>query len=186
MSDPVDIQKPVVVRTMSKRTVRRISAFFGLLLVVFAVLFATRRPIRMSMKTAVSLLTSKPAPSTSGIIHYGNKVLLASCSWHFVIVNFFTSLCVPYQNEELGLAKFAQEHQKAADATVSGVDFNDATSSASGFPHRYDATYQAVPDSAGQIALLYGLTLRSQSYLEVPKGVILNEIVEPINQSPLD
>ncbi len=186
MNDPVDIQKPVVVRTMSKRTVRRISAFFGLFLVAFAVLFATKIPIRMNMQTAVSFLTSKPAPSISGIIHYGNKVLLADYSAHFVLVDFLASSCVQSHAGESGLSKFAQEYQKVGDFTVLDMVFSDVNSMDLNFMKRDDATYQAVVDSAGQIAFSHWVTQSAQSYLVPPNSVVLTEIIGPMNQSPLD
>lgn len=139
------------------------------------------------MQTIASPLIGKKAPPINGIsLTTGKKVSLASFEGRFVFVNFFASWCVPCNDEMPGLVKFAKEHQKVGDATVLGVAFNDSNSSALAFLHRYGATYQAVSDPNGQIALSYGMAQPPLSYLVAPNGVILTEVVGPINQIELD
>lgn len=173
-----------VVRVGSKKAIRRIAVLVALVFVAFAVLLATRKPV--SMQTIASPLISHQAPSIDGVTLTGEKASLASYSGRFVLINFFASWCIPCQKEESGLVKFAQDHQRVGDAAVLGVAFNDPNSSALAFLKHYGATYQAVTDPNGQIALSYGVAQPPQSYLVAPNGVILTEIIGPINQGSLD
>jgi len=153
----------------------------GLFLVGFAILLATRKPV--SMQTVASPLINKAAPAITGTSLDGKEVSLASYSGRFVLVNFFASWCAPCQDEEKALVQFSNSNQ---DVSVLGVVFDDVNSSAISFLRRYGANYQALSDPNGQIALSYGVAQPPQTYLISPNGVILTEIVGPVNLSALN
>jgi len=165
----------------SKKTVRIIASLLGVFLIGFAVLLASRKPV--SMQTVASPLINRTAPAISGTSLDGKKVSLASYSGKFVLVNFFASWCIPCQDEEKALVQFADNNQGVA---VLGVVFDDVNSSAADFLKRFGAAYQAVSDPKGQIALSYGVSQPPQTYLISPSGVILTEIIGPVNLSSLD
>ncbi len=177
----MDRQLEDVTRKSARKTVRILAIAVGACLVGFSILLATRRPV--SMQTVASPLINKTAPPISATTLAGKKLSLSSYSGHFVLVNFFASWCTPCQQEEKALVQFSNTNQ---DVRVLGVVFNDITSSAKNFLSRNGATYQAVTDPNGQIALSYGVSDPPQSYLISPKGVILTEIVGPVNLSSLD
>lgn len=164
-----------------KKTVRIIALVVAVCLVGFAVLLATRKPV--NMQTVPSPLINKPAPPISGAALDGQPVSLASYSGRFVLVNFFASWCTPCHDEEKALVTFASTNK---DVSVLGVAYDDAASSAKGFLSEYGAKYQAIADLNGQVALAYGVSEPPQSYLISPNGVILTEIVGPVNLASLD
>ncbi len=165
----------------SRKTIRIIATVMGICFVGFAILLATRKPV--SMQSVASPLINRTAPPISGTSLDGNKVSLASYPGQFILVNFFASWCTPCQDEEKALVQFANSNQGVS---VLGVVYDDLNSSAAGFLHRYGATYQAVSDAKGQIALSYGVSQPPQTYLISPSGVILTEIIGPVNLSSLD
>ncbi|MDA8080641.1 MAG: TlpA disulfide reductase family protein [Actinomycetota bacterium] len=165
----------------SRKTIRIIAIVVGICLVGFAILLATRKPV--SMQSVASPLINRTAPQILGTSLDGKKVSLASYRGQFVLVNFFASWCTPCQDEEKALVQFANSNQGVS---VLGVVFDDLNSSAAGFLHRYGATYQAVSDAKGQIALSYGVSQPPQTYLISPSGVVLTEIIGPVNLPSLD
>lgn len=181
MSNQVDGNVPKR-KSGKKKTIRNISVSVGVLMVAFAVLLATRKPI--NMQTVPSPLLNKPAPPVSGTTLRNKELSLASYKGKFVLLNFFASWCTPCHTEEKDLAEFASLHQRSV--AVLGVPYNDANSSARQFLSSYGANYQAVTDPRGQIALEYGVTSPPQTYLISPKGTILTEIIGPVNLNSLD
>lgn len=167
--------------TKRRKTVRIVAIVTGVCLVGFSVFLATRKPV--SMQTVASPLINKVAPPISGATLGGKRIALGSYSGRFVLVNFFASWCTPCQDEENALVQFARTNQ---DVNVLGVVFDDVNSSARNFLQRYGASYQAVSDPNGQIALSYGVSQPPQTYLISPKGVILTEIIGPVNLTSLD
>ncbi len=167
--------------TKRKKTVRIFAIVAGVCLVAFSVFLATRKPV--SMQTVASPLINKVAPPISGTTLGGERIALGAYYGRFVLVNFFASWCTPCQDEESALVQFARTNQ---DVSVLGVVFNDVNSSARSFLQHYGASYQAINDPNGQIALAYGVSQPPQTYLISPKGVILTEIIGPVNLSSLD
>lgn len=165
-----------------KKTIRNISVLVGVLMVAFAILLATRKPI--NMQTVSSPLLNKPAPIVSGVTLSNKELSLNSYKGKFVLLNFFASWCTPCHVEEQDLVKFASQHQRSV--AVLGVPYDDANSSARQFLGSYGANYQAVADPQGQIALAYGVTSPPQTYLISPKGTILTEIIGPVNLNSLN
>lgn len=186
MSDPIDgrvpTKKPGTKKPGTRKTIRNISILVGLVMVGFAVLLATRKPV--SMQTVSSPLLDKPAPVVSGITLGNKEFSLASYKGRFVLLNFFASWCTPCHAEEKDLVNFASNHTRSV--AVVGVPYDDANSSARQFLQSYGANYQAVTDPQGQIALAYGVTSPPQTYLISPKGTILTEIIGPVNLNSLD
>jgi len=173
-----------VIEKSPNKTVRRISITVAILVAVFGVVLATRKPA--SEQTVASPLISRPAPAIIGTTLTGQQVSLANYAGRFVLVNFFASWCTACQTEEKGLVGFAAKHRKAGDASVLGVIYDDTNSSAQAFLNRYGATYNAAVDPKGRIALEYGVNGIPQSYLIAPNGTILTEIIGPVNQISLD
>lgn len=164
-----------------KKTIRRIAIVAALVLIGFSILLATRKPV--SMQTVSSPLLNKSAPSFSGTSLSGKRISLSDYSGRFVLLNFFASWCSPCHTEEPALVKFANENN---DVSVVGIPYDDSNSSAIGFLRSYGADYQAVEDPQGQIALKYGVTQPPLTYLIAPNGVILTEIIGPVNLTSLN
>ena len=176
------VGRPDVTDKSSRRkTVRIVAVVAAVCFAGFAVLLATRKPV--SMQTVASPLINKAAPAISGVTLSGSHVMLSSYSGRFVLVNFFASWCTPCQQEEKALVQFSATNPGVS---VLGVVFDDTSSSAQSFLQHNGASYQAVADPNGQIALSYGVSQPPQSYLISPTGVILTEIIGPVNLSSLD
>ena len=75
------------------------------------------------------------------------------CRGRWVVVNFFASWCPPCQQEQPELVAFAYQHRGPGDAALVGVVFDDAPRRRAAFMRSTGATWPAVVDPGGQIAL---------------------------------
>jgi cytochrome c biogenesis protein CcmG/thiol:disulfide interchange protein DsbE len=160
----------------------------GLVLVVAAGLIAVlgTRPPATATEVFTPLL-GKAAPGITGTTVSGGSFDLAADRGRWVVVNFFASWCPPCQQEEPELITFAFQHRGARDAALVGVDCcGDATASARGFLASSGATWPAVIDPGGQIALQYGVRDPPETFLVSPSGIVVAHIDGAVRATFLD
>jgi len=148
------------------------------------VLLATRPP--QAATEAYSPLVGHPAPAIVGTTVGGSSFDLDSLRGRWVVVNFFASWCPPCQQEEPELVTFAYEHRAPTDAALVGVVFDDSASGARGFLQGSGATWPAVVDPGGQVALDYGVRGPPETFLVAPDGTVAARIIGPVTSAYLD
>jgi cytochrome c biogenesis protein CcmG/thiol:disulfide interchange protein DsbE len=131
-------------------------------------------------------LLGKPAPPVSGTTLDDRHFDLSSLRGRWVLVNFFASWCPPCQEEQPGLVTFAYQHRQADDAALIGVVFDDVASSARRFLAQTGATWPAVTDPSGRIALDYGVRGPPETFLISPEGVVMAHLDGPVTGAGLD
>jgi cytochrome c biogenesis protein CcmG/thiol:disulfide interchange protein DsbE len=94
----------------------------GLVLVVFIAVLATSDG---DSGFARSPLVSNPAPLISGEAVDGTMFDLDDQRGRWVVVNFFSTTCVPCIEEHPELVAFDEEHSAVGDAAVVSVAFSD-------------------------------------------------------------
>jgi cytochrome c biogenesis protein CcmG/thiol:disulfide interchange protein DsbE len=147
-------------------------------------LLATRPPANV-VEVDTPLL-GKPAPPLSGTTLDDRGFNLSSLRGRWVFVNFFASWCPPCQQEEPGLVAFTSQHRRTGDAVLVSVVFDDADSSARHFLAQTRATWPAVTDPSGQIALDYGVRGPPETFLISPEGVVMAHLDGPVTSAGLD
>ncbi len=185
---PGDVGGPVGGAAVGPRQGRHTARWIaGLVLVVIAaliVLLATRPPATAT--EVYTPLLGKPAPAMAGTTVSGERFDLAAYRGRFVWVNFFASWCPPCQQEEPSLVTFAYQHRATGDAALIGVVYDDATSNARAFDVSSGATWPAVVDAGGQIALRYGVRGPPEWFLISPAGNVVAHLDGPVKVSDLD
>lgn len=156
-------------------------------LVVAAALVAVlaTRPQANASEVDTPLLGHE-APALAGATLSGGRLDLGSLRGRWVVVNFFASWCAPCQQEEPELVTFAFDHRSAGSAALVGVVFDDATSSARGFLSSSGATWPAVADPGGQLALAYGVRAPPETFIVSPAGVVVVHLDGPVTAAGLD
>jgi cytochrome c biogenesis protein CcmG/thiol:disulfide interchange protein DsbE len=103
-----------------------------------------------------------------------------------VLVNFFSSWCVPCQEEHPQLREFEAEHAKAGDAQIISVMSADEVSAVKTFFAKNGGNWPVVVDPQSAIALSYGLVKVPESYLISPAGVVEAKISGEVTATGLD
>jgi cytochrome c biogenesis protein CcmG/thiol:disulfide interchange protein DsbE len=166
---------------------RRRTALFGasaigVVMLAFVIVLATRKSA--IDQQARSPLLDKVAPALAGTDLSGKPFDLASFRGKYVLVNFFASWCVPCQQEQPQLVRFAND--PAHDRTVVGVLFEDTSGPASSFLSGNGGTWPALADDSGQHALDWGVRGPPESYLVDPSGIVLAKFVGEVSAARLD
>jgi cytochrome c biogenesis protein CcmG/thiol:disulfide interchange protein DsbE len=134
----------------------------------------------------ISPLVGREAPAIDATTIYGAHFDLASYRGRFVVLNFFATWCPPCQTEEPNLVEFAYQHRSQTGPALVGVVFADTAANARAFFRSTGATWPAVADPSGKIALAYGVRGPPETFVIAPDGVILAHIDGPLTVKGLD
>ena len=159
----------------------------GVVLVVGAALvalLATRPP---ATATEVNTpLVGQRAPAIAGTTLGGGSFDLTALQGRWVVVNFFASWCPPCQQEQPDLVAFAYAHRSPGDTALVGVVYNDGGSTARSFMRSSGASWPAIIDPGGQIALNYGVRGPPETFVLSPDGIVVAHFDGPMTNSALD
>jgi cytochrome c biogenesis protein CcmG/thiol:disulfide interchange protein DsbE len=131
-------------------------------------------------------LVGQTAPALAGPTLGGGSFSLQAWRGRWVVVNFFASWCAPCQQEQPELVAFAYAHRSPTDAGLVGVVFDDSASTARSFMRSTGATWPAVVDGGGQIALDYGVRGPPETFIVAPSGVVVAHFDGPMTNAALD
>ncbi|HUC35520.1 MAG TPA: redoxin domain-containing protein [Acidimicrobiales bacterium] len=167
-----------------RHTVRWLAA--GVLAITAAIVavLATRPP---AGATEVDTpLLGKTAPAVSGATLDGRGFDLESLRGRWVVLNFFASWCPPCQQEEPQLVSFAFHHSGPGQPALVGVVYDDSASGARGFLAQSGATWPAVADPNGQIAIDYGVRGPPETFVISPGGQVVVHLDGAVTEQGLD
>jgi len=159
----------------------------GVALVAGAALVALLASSPQQTATEVDTpLVGQAAPGITGPTLSGGSFDLSAWRGRWVVVNFFASWCPPCQQEQPELVAFAYAHRSPGDAALVGVVFDDAASTARGFMQSTGASWPAVVDAGGQIALDYGVRGPPETFIVSPEGIVVAHFDGPMTNAGLD
>jgi cytochrome c biogenesis protein CcmG/thiol:disulfide interchange protein DsbE len=159
----------------------------GVVLVVGAALvalLATRPPA--SATEVNTPLVGQRTPAVAGETLGGGSFDLTALRGRWVVLNFFASWCPPCQQEQPDLVAFAYAHRSPGDAALVGVVYNDGASTARSFMRSSGASWPAIIDPGGQIALNYGVRGPPETFFLSPDGIVVAHFDGPMTSSALD
>lgn len=173
---------------MSERRRRHTARWAGLcgLVVVGAIVAVLATRPSAGVSEVDTPLLGKAAPDVSGTTLDGGRFDLSSLRGRWVVLNFFASWCPPCQQEEPEMVAFAFHHRQPGSAALVSVVYDDSSSSARSFMASNGATWPAVLDPNGQIAVDYGVRGPPETFLISPAGTVMVHLDGPVTEAQLD
>jgi cytochrome c biogenesis protein CcmG/thiol:disulfide interchange protein DsbE len=113
------------------------------------------------------------------------KLKLSSLRGKAVVVNLWTSWCVPCKSEAPRLnAAWRRWHDHGV--VIVGVDAQDLVSDAQGFMRRHDVVYPVVHDKSGGVLDDYGWTYFPETYFVRPDGRLSSAVFGEVGGDQLE
>jgi cytochrome c biogenesis protein CcmG/thiol:disulfide interchange protein DsbE len=154
----------------------------ALVLALFVLLLATSKDDVQSS----SPLLGKVAPAVSGTGYRGDSFDLAAQRGNWVVVNFFSTTCVPCIREHPELKEWSERHKAIGDASIVSVTFDDSPASVRSFFDANGGDWPVLLENTGSIAISYGVTAVPESYLIDPFGVVRVKYTGGVTADALD
>jgi cytochrome c biogenesis protein CcmG, thiol:disulfide interchange protein DsbE len=133
-------------------------------------------------ETADTPLLDQPAPEAVGTRTDGSSFDLARRKGSWVVLNFFTSTCVPCQQEHPDLVRFAQQQ-----ATLGGdgaelytVVYDDDRGAVEDFFAENGGDWPVVYDEDGSIAVAFGVSKVPETWIVDPTGVVRGRMISRV------
>ncbi len=152
--------------------------------VLLVVLLATGDPA--VQRRARSPILGDLAPAIVGTTTTGQPFDLDTLRGRWVVVNFFSTTCVPCIVEHPELVAFSQSHARTGDAAVVSVVFDDSAANVKAFFARNGGDWPVIADGAGRVAVGYGVTGVPESYLVAPSGLVVWKYLGGVTAAGLD
>jgi alkyl hydroperoxide reductase subunit AhpC len=171
-----------------KRSIAISSSALLVLVVLFSVFLGTRHAVNDATSVQSPLL-GKMAPIFSGeelkTATNAGQFSLLKYRGDIVVINFWSSWCIPCQVESPNISTFAWQ-QRNNHVQVVGVVFNDAVSSAASFSSTYGDLYPSIVDPGGLIANNYGVTSPPTTFVLNAKGQVAATLIGPVSTKQLN
>lgn len=168
-----------------RHRVRWIALVVGLAMVAVVVVVATAPPV--TQYEADSPLLGHRAPAIVGQTITGQSFDLGALRGQFVVIDFFSSWCVPCRTEQPELVTFAKGQLASQHgAVLVGVVFEDSVSAIRSLLGTWRGLYPVLIDPGGRFALDYGVDNPPSKYVIDPDGVVVAKIVGPVTATGLD
>lgn len=104
----------------------------------------------------------------------------------WVIVNFFSTSCVPCIVEHPELVAFSDAHDALGDATVVSLAFDDRAENVVEFFQDNGGSWPVLAQDTGEIAVQYGVTGVPESYIVAPSGIVAGRFIGGLTAVALD
>ena len=154
--------------------VRSAALAVGLVLALLIAVFATRDTNRDRMTTH---LVGAVAPAVVGTTIEGSTWDLDDQRGRWVLVNFFSTTCVPCVREHPELVAFAATHSGADDVRIVTVAFDDRPSTVAAFFVEHGGGWPVLTADTGRIVVDWGVVAVPESYLVTPSGHVAAKVI---------
>jgi len=165
------------------RSVRVKALLVGVVLLALVGVMATREsgPDRMSTH-----LVGQGAPPIEGATIDGDVWRLDLQRGRWVVVNFFSTTCVPCVREHPELVAFAEAHAAAGDVRVVTVAFADSPGAVEEFFRANGGDWPVLASDTGRVAVDWGVVAVPESYLVSPAGFVVAKVIGGVVQADLE
>ncbi|MEX2625786.1 MAG: redoxin domain-containing protein [Ilumatobacteraceae bacterium] len=134
-------------------------------------------------REASSYLIGRPAPEVAGELDDGGTFELSRRKGSWVVLNFFTSNCVPCQREHPELVAFVDQQR---DLGIDGAEFysvvvdDDRDSVEAFFDERGGGDWPIVYDRDGRFSVAFGVAQVPETWIIDPNGVVRSRLISEV------
>ena len=175
---------PVAAQRSHARVAPFIAFAVALVLALFVWLLATRDT--GDAAAVSSPLLGKVAPPIRGTGFRNDAFDLDLLRGKWVIVNFFSTTCVPCKLEHPQLVELATRHEAAADLAIVSITFEDSPAKVREFFEANGGTWPVLIADTGRIAISYGVAAVPESYVIAPSGLVARKVIGGISADGVD
>ncbi len=160
-----------------------LASVIGVVMVALIIVLATSEP---NQGLGPSPLISQPAPLISGPTVDELGFDLDDQRGRWVVVNFFSTTCIPCIEEHPELIAFDETHSPVGDAAVVSIAFSDRASNVREFFDRNGGDWSVLVEDVGQYAITYGVSAVPETFLVAPSGIITSKFLGGVTQTDIE
>jgi cytochrome c biogenesis protein CcmG/thiol:disulfide interchange protein DsbE len=165
------------------RPVRVAALAAGLVVAVLVGVLATRDAGQDRFTTH---LVGQPAPPMVGTTIDGDGYDLDGQRGRWVLVNFFSTTCVPCIREHPEMVAFAKAHADADDVRLVSVAFDDSADAVEAFFRENGGGWPVLAADTGTVAVDWGVIAVPESYLVAPSGHVAAKVIGGVVHDDLE
>lgn len=133
-----------------------------------------------------SRVLGQAAPAITGTGFRGEAFDLDRLRGDWVLVNFFSTTCIPCQLEHQELVTLAERHAATGDLHIVSITFDDRPANVREFFEEKGGDWPVLLENTGTIAVSYGVTAVPESYLIAPSGLVARKVTGGIRADDVD
>jgi cytochrome c biogenesis protein CcmG/thiol:disulfide interchange protein DsbE len=163
---------------------RRVAPFVaGAVAVVLAVLFGVLLVVEPSSDTAETVLLDRAAPAVVGEFDDGTAFELSRRRGSWVVLNFFTSTCIPCRNEHPELIEFVDQQRSLG---INGAEFytivqNDDPADVAAFFDEFGGDWPVVFDVDYSFQNGFGVAQVPETWIIDPNGIVRGRVISEVS-----
>lgn len=135
---------------------------------------------------ARSPLISEPAPLILGEAVDGSTFDLDAERGRWVLVNFFSTTCVPCIEEHPELVAFDEQYSATGDAAVVSIAFSDTSANVRDFFATNGGDWAVLAEDTGRHAISYGVAAVPETYLVAPSGIVTSKFIGGVTKADIE
>ncbi len=155
----------------------------GIVLVVLIAILATSEG---QSGLGPSPLVGELTPEVSGLAVDGSNYDIRDERDRWVVVNFFSTSCIPCIVEHPELVAFDEEHSATGDASVVSIAFSDTSRNVIDFFAENGGDWSVLAEDTGRHAISFGVAAVPETYLVSPRGIITTKFTGGVTQADIE
>lgn len=156
----------------------------GVVMLLLVLLFATRESGPGGAGAVIG--KGQLAPAIVGTTVAGSEFDLDDQRGRFVVVNFFSTTCVPCIREHPELVSFHEAYAPTGFAEVLSVAFDDSAANVAGFFEANGGDWPVIASDTGSIAVAYGVALVPESVIVADNGEVIDKLIGGVTRSQIE
>ena len=177
--EPIEIEIPAG----GNRLGLILASVIGIIMVALIFVLATSEP---NEGLGPSPLISQAAPLIAGptVDGLGFDLNEHRDADRWVVVNFFSTTCIPCIEEHPELVSFDEANRE--NVAVVSIAFSDRASNVREFFDRNGGDWAVMVEDVGQYAITYGVSAVPETFLVAPNGIVTSKFLGGITQVDIE